>query len=169
MKGGEKALWRDEEMADELTKKVKAFVRSEDKKPFFLYYALHDIHVPRVPNERFVGKSTMGPRGDVIAQMDWCVGQVMEVLEEEGIAENTLLIFTSDNGPLLDDGYDDQAEELLGYHLPSGIYRGGKYSAFEGGTRVPTIVRWPGKVKAGQKSDAMLSQVDLYVSFGSGA
>lgn len=165
MKGGEAALWKDEEFADVLTGKVNDFISQNTEQPFFLYFALHDIHVPRAPNERFVGKSTMGPRGDAIAQMDWCVGEVMKTLAEKGLVENTILLFTSDNGPVLDDGYDDQAVELLGDHQPSGEFKGGKYSAFEAGTRVPTIIRWPGEIPAGEQSDRLLSQVDLYHSF----
>jgi arylsulfatase A len=117
-----------------------------------------------VPNPRFVGKSGMGPRGDVILQMDWSVGEIVKKLEELNLAENTLVIFTSDNGPVVDDGYQDQAVELLGSHKPAGPLRGGKYSAFDGGTRVPMIFCWPGKIAPG-KSDAMVSQVDFWHSF----
>ena len=119
--------------------------------------------MPRVPHEQFVGQSAMGPRGDAIAQMDWCVGQIIEYIENLGLAENTLIIFTSDNGPVLDDGYIDQAKELLGDHQPAGPFSGGKYSMLEGGTRMPTITYWPGTIKPGI-SDALLSQVDLLAS-----
>ncbi len=163
MKGGESALWVDEEFPDVLTGKVKDFLAVESKKPFFLFFSYHDIHVPRLPHPRFKGKSTMGPRGDAIAQMDWMTGEVIRELEKRGLAENTLVIFTSDNGPVLDDGYADQAMELLGSHKPAGPLRGGKYSAYEAGTRVPTLVYWPGKIKPGT-SDALVSQVDLYAS-----
>ena len=163
MSGGEKALWKDEDFPFVLTNKAKTFITENKGHPFFLYFAFHDIHVPRVPNERFVGKSTMGPRGDAIAQMDWCTGELIRHLEELGLSENTLLIFSSDNGPVLDDGYADQAVELLGEHQPAGPYKGGKYSIYEAGTRVPTIVYWPGTVKPGV-SKAMLTQVDLYAS-----
>jgi arylsulfatase A-like enzyme len=105
----------------------------------------------------------MGPRGDDIVQMDWMVGEVMNTLKKLNLDKNTLVIFTSDNGPVLDDGYADQAVRLLGNHRPAGIYKGGKYSAYEGGTRVPTIVYWPGEVEKGE-SDALMSQVDLYAS-----
>jgi arylsulfatase A-like enzyme len=163
MSGGEKALWKDEDFPLILTGKAKTFITENKDRPFFLYFAFHDIHVPRVPNEQFVGKSTMGPRGDAIAQMDWCTGELVRHLENLGIAEKTLVIFTSDNGPVLDDGYADRAVELLGEHKPSGQFRGGKYSAFEAGTRMPTIVYWPGTVNPGISS-AMLTQVDLYTS-----
>lgn len=163
MSGGKKALWKDEDFPFVLTNKAKTFITENKDHPFFLYFAFHDIHVPRVPNERFVGKSTMGPRGDAIAQMDWCTGELIRHLEELGLSENTLVIFSSDNGPVLDDGYADQAVELLGEHQPAGPYWGGKYSIYEAGTRVPTIVYWPGTVKPGV-SRALLTQVDLYAS-----
>lgn len=74
----------------------------------------------------------MGPRGDVIVQMDWCVGQLLDVLDRLELSSNTLVIFTSDNGPVLDDGYEDLAVELVGAHRPAGPFRGGKYSKYEG-------------------------------------
>ena len=164
MSGGKKALWIDEDFPIILTNKAKDFINENKSRPFFLYFAMHDIHVPRITNPNFVGISKMGPRGDAIAQVDWCTGQLVKHLEYLGIAENTLIIFSSDNGPILDDGYADQAIELLNGHKPSGIYRGAKYSIFEAGTRMPTIVYWPGTVKPGI-SNALVSQVDLYASF----
>lgn len=119
--------------------------------------------MPRWPHPRFVGKSGMGPRGDALLQFDWTVGEIMAALEKAGIAENTLIVLSSDNGPVVDDGYADQAVELLGDHKPWGVFRGGKYSSFEAGTRVPFIVSWPAEVKPGV-SDALVSQVDLYAS-----
>lgn len=163
MGGGESALWVDEDFPDVFTAKAVQFVRDHKDQPFFLFHSFHDIHVPRLPNGRFEGKSSMGPRGDAIAQMDWMVGEVIGELEALGIAENTLVIFTSDNGPVLDDGYADQSVELIGDHKPSGPFRGGKYSAYEAGTRIPTIVYWPGTVAA-TTSAALLSQVDIYAS-----
>ncbi len=163
MKGGEAALWVDEDFPEVLTGKVRDFLNVESDKPFFLFFSYHDIHVPRLPHPRFQGKSTMGPRGDAIAQMDWMTGEVIKELEKRGLAKNTLVIFTSDNGPVLNDGYEDQAEELLGTHRPAGVFRGGKYSAYEAGTRVPTLVYWPGKIKPGI-SNALVSQVDIYAS-----
>ena len=107
----------------------------------------------------------MGVRGDVILQLDWTVGEVMRELKRLKLDNNTLIVFSSDNGPVVNDGYADRAEELLGGHSPAGPLRGNKYSAFEGGTRVPVIVRWPGKVTAGQESGALLSQIDLFATF----
>ncbi|MXV13782.1 sulfatase family protein [Hufsiella ginkgonis] len=165
MTGGNKARWIDEDMANVFTHKAISFIKNSQKSPFFLYFATHDIHVPRVPNSRFVGKSGMGARGDAILQLDWTVGEVLKALDDLGIADNTLLVFTSDNGPVLDDGYQDQAAELAGSHAPAGTFRGGKYSAFEAGTRVPFLVRWPGKIKPGSIAGALFSQVDLFASF----
>ncbi|GAB6008743.1 sulfatase family protein [Dysgonomonas reticulitermitis] len=164
MKGGKSALWKDEEIADRITEKAVAFIENNKDTPFFLYFGTNDIHVPRVPHPRFAGKSGMGARGDAILQFDWTVGQIVETLEKNNLTENTILIITSDNGPVVDDGYKDKAEELLGEHKPWGRYRGGKYSAFEAGTRVPCIVSWPERIKKGV-SDALLSQVDMLASF----
>lgn len=163
MKGGESALWVDEDFPQVLSSRAIDFIKKADKAPFFLYFSFHDIHVPRLPHPDFKGKSSMGPRGDVIVQMDWVTGKILKELETLGVDDNTLVVFTSDNGPVLDDGYDDQANELLGNHLPAGPLRGGKYSAYEAGTRVPMIVYWPGKTTQGT-SNALMSQVDLYSS-----
>lgn len=162
-KGGKAAQWKDEEMAELFLDKAKDFVQKNRKSPFFLYYGLHQPHVPRVPNERFAGKSGMGPRGDVILEADWCVAEFLKELDKLGLRENTLIVFTSDNGPVLDDGYKDQAVEMLGDHKPSGIYRGWKTQMYEGGTCVPFIVRWPAIVKPGV-SEAMVCQMDLLAS-----
>ncbi|MEM8484829.1 MAG: arylsulfatase [Bacteroidota bacterium] len=160
MTGGNAARWVDEDMADIITARAVDFIEREHNAPFFLFFSLHDIHVPRVPHPRFVGKSGMGPRGDVILQTDWSVGQVLDALEAQGLADNTMVIFTSDNGPVIDDGYEDEAVTLLGDHNPSGPFRGGKYSAFEAGTRVPFLLSWPAEVEPA-RSDALVSQVDL--------
>jgi len=162
MRGGKKALWKDEEMADVFTEKAVQFIEKHRSGPFFLYFATHDIHVPRVAHPRFAGKSGMGPRGDVILQLDWCVGRILETLEKHGLARNTLVIFTSDNGPVVDDGYKDEAVEKLGDHKPWGPWRGGKYSIFEAGTRVPFLVRWPARIPRRMDSPALISQIDLF-------
>ncbi|WP_430811008.1 MULTISPECIES: sulfatase-like hydrolase/transferase [unclassified Carboxylicivirga] len=164
MKGGKSALWVDEDMADNFLDKARQFVSDNQDKPFFLFYTLHQPHVPRVPNPRFAGKSGMGPRGDAILEADWCVSEFLKTLDELGLSENTLVIFSSDNGPVIDDGYKDQAEELLGDHRPWGNLRGGKYSLYDAGTRVPFIARWKGEIEPGV-SDAMISQVDFFGCF----
>lgn len=166
MKGGHQAYWKDEDFGTVLNQKAKEFMTQHKDEPFFLYYSLPSIHVPRAPNAKFVGATKMGPRGDDIVEMDWMTGEVMKTLKELGLEDNTLVIFSSDNGPVLDDGYADQAVIKIGDHKPAGIYKGGKYSAYEGGTRVPTIAFWPGKIKPGE-SDALFSQVDIFSSLAS--
>lgn len=166
MSGGKSALWVDEDIADIITGKAKKFIEDNKEKPFFLYFSTHDIHVPRVPNQRFVGKSGMGPRGDAILEFDWSVGEIVKTIENLNLSRNTLIIVTSDNGPVVDDGYKDEAVEKLNGHTPAGPLRGGKYSSFDGGTRVAFIVRWDGKVKPGT-SDALVSQIDFISSFAS--
>lgn len=162
-KGGKSAMWVDEDMAEYFVEKVKSFITDKKDKPFFLYYGLHQPHVPRVPNSKFVGSTTLGPRGDAIVEADWCIGELMAHLKREGLLENTIVIFSSDNGPVLDDGYKDFAQEMLGNHDQLGGLRGGKYSLFEGGTKVPLIVYWKGKIEP-VKSSALISQIDIMPS-----
>ena len=166
MKGGGKALWKDENIADSIAVHAIDFIKQHKDEPFFMYFATNDVHVPRFPHDRFRGKNPMGLRGDAIAQFDWTVGQLMETLDQLGLTENTLIILSSDNGPVVDDGYKDKAEELLNGHTPSGPWRGNKYSAFEGGTAVPVIVRWPQKIKKAGDSDVLMSQIDWLASLG---
>lgn len=164
MKGGGKALWKDENIADSITVHAIDFMKANRNQPFFMYFATNDVHVPRFPHDRFRGKNPMGLRGDAIAQFDWAVGQVLDALDEMGLADNTLIILSSDNGPVVDDGYADRAVELLGDHQPAGPLRGNKYSAFEGGTRIPAIVRWPKEIKKPGVSDALVCQIDWFAS-----
>jgi arylsulfatase A-like enzyme len=163
MTGGKAARWTDETMADTITGEAVRFIERHKDGPFFLYFATHDIHVPRVPNERFRGKSRTGVRGDAVTEFDWSVGQVVETLDRLGLAANTLLVVTSDNGPVLDDGYADGAVADSEGHAPAGPLRGTKYSPYEGGTRMPFVVRWPERVRPGT-SDALVCQVDLLAS-----
>ena len=164
MKGGKKALWLDENIADSITFHAVSFIKDNKDAPFFLYFGTNDIHVPRVPHPRFVGKSGMGPRGDAILEFDWSVGQIVQAVKSIGAENNTIIIITSDNGPVIDDGYMDQAVELLGDHRPWGDFRGGKYSSFEAGTRIPLIVALPGYTQP-IVSDALVSQIDFLASF----
>lgn len=163
MKGGGRALWQDENIADTITAKAVRYIEQHKDTAFFLYVGTNDIHVPRYPHARFQGKSDMGYRGDAILQLDWTVGEIMKTLKANGLLENTLVILTSDNGPVVNDGYVDQAVELLGEHRPWGELRGGKYSSFEAGTRVPFIVSWQGIVSPGV-SGALVSHIDLFAS-----
>lgn len=164
MRGGRRALWKDETMADLFVDEARRFIQNHRKQPFFLYFASQDPHVPRVPHPRFVGASGLGPRGDAIVQLDWCVGAIVDALAEAGLTERTLVVFSSDNGPVLNDGYEDQAVELNGKHTPAGPYRGGKYSLLEAGTRVPFILNWPGTIRPGV-SEALVNQLDWFASF----
>ena len=163
MKGGNSAKWSDIDMADHFLNGVQKFIKDNKDKPFFLYYPMQQPHVPRTPHPRFEGLSELGPRGDAIVEADWCLGELKKTLEEEGILENTLIIFSSDNGPVLNDGYYDDSDVKNGSHTPWGPYRGGKYSLFEAGTRVPFFTYWKGKIKPGV-SDTMVSQLDLLSS-----
>lgn len=165
MKGGHKALWKDEEMADYFIGKLRSYVAGLDRsKPFFLYYGLHQPHVPRTPAARFVGKTDLGPRGDAVVEADWCVGEILSVLDSAGLMDNTLVIFTSDNGPVLQDGYVDGAYESRDRHDAYGQLRGGKYSLYDGGAHVPMLICWKGHTPEGMVSEELVSQLDLYAS-----
>lgn len=162
--GGEKARFRDEDLADEWVRRSVAWMERHREEPFFLFFASHDPHVPRMPHERFQGATPHGYRTDSIVQFDWCVGELMAALERLGLADETLVVLCSDNGPVMDDGYADGALEKLGEHRAGGPFRGGKYSVYEGGTRTPFIVRWPGVVAPGV-SEEIVSTLDLFASF----
>jgi len=166
MKGGTEARWVDENMADTFLVRAQNYILDQKDEPFFLYYALQQPHVPRTPHPRFVGKTGMGPRGDVIVEADWCIGELIATLEDQGLLENTLIILSSDNGPVLNDGYYDDADTKVGKHTPAGPLRGGKYSLFEAGTRVPFITYWKGHIDPAV-SDEIVSQVDLFSSLAS--
>lgn len=163
MAGGKSAEWVDEDFSSVTSEKANSFISKNKHDPFFLYFSFHDIHVPRLPHDRFKGSTTMGVRGDAIVQMDWITGQIVEHLKANNLLDNTLIIFTSDNGAVLTDGYDDDALTLIGEHQANGPFNGGKYSAYEAGTRVPFIVHYPSKVKAGV-SNSLISQIDIYAS-----
>ena len=163
-RGGKAATWDDETMTEVFLNRAKDYICEHKEEPFFLYYALHQPHVPRIPSPRFVGSTDKGPRGDVIAELDWCVGEILDHLKKQGIDEDTIVVFSSDNGPVLDDGYEDAALEKCGIHKPAGPLRGGKYSMFDGGSRVPMIIRAPGQIKPGN-TPALFSHVDFLASF----
>tara|TARA_B110000090_G_C13303733_1_gene416787 strand:+ start:637 stop:1134 length:498 start_codon:yes stop_codon:yes gene_type:complete len=164
MLGGNSARFRDETLPYQMLNKVRVFIDNNKEQPFFLYFSFHDIHEPRLPNIRFQGANKIGVRGDAIVRMDYSTGALMNHIEKRGLKENTIIVFSSDNGPVLDDGHADKAVELLGNHKPGRPFGGNKYSANDAGTRVPTIIYWPGTIKQ-TVSAALLTQTDLYASF----
>ena len=161
--GGHAARFRDEDLADEWVNRSVSFMEEHQDEPFFLFFSSHDLHVPRVPHERFQGSTKLGFRGDSIVQLDWCVGELMKALERLNLTEKTLVVFCSDNGPVMDDGYKDEALEKLGDHRAAGPFTGGKYSVYEGGTRTPFITSWKGRIQP-QVSDEVVCTIDLAAS-----
>lgn len=164
MSGGKSARWVDEEMADTFVDRARAFIDANTASPFFLMVAPADIHVPRTPHSRFVGTSGCGIRGDAMHELDWMVGEVVAAIDKAGLTDNTLVIFSSDNGPVWDDGYQDGSGEALNGHQPSGQWRGRKGQPYEGGTRVPMIARWPARLTPGT-SDLLLTHADFLATF----
>jgi arylsulfatase A-like enzyme len=162
MTGGNTARWVDEDMSDTFTKKAVGFIERSKDQPFFLLFTTHGIHVPRVPHPRFKGSSPVGTRGDAIHELDDAVGQILATLEKLKLAENTLVIFTSDNGGVMDDGYEDVGSFDYHPNAPLTGYKGGLY---EGGHRVPFLARWPAKIKAGSQSDALMTHLDMPATF----
>ncbi|MED5277663.1 MAG: sulfatase-like hydrolase/transferase, partial [Verrucomicrobiota bacterium] len=158
--GGHAARFRDEDLADEWVNQSNKWIESNKDNPFFLFFSSHDLHVPRIPHERFRGTSALSYRGDVIVQLDWCVGELVKTLDRLKLSDNTLIVFCSDNGPVGDDGYKDEALEKMANHSPNGPFSGGKYSVLEGGTRTPFITYWPGKIKPGV-SDEIVCTIDM--------
>lgn len=165
MRGGKAARWDDATMGDVFADKAVGWIAAQaaSGKPFFLYYAAHENHVPRVVHPRHAGRTPLGPRGDAVVAFDEQVGRLLDALDKAGVADRTLVLVTSDNGPVLDDGYKDGAVELnrAAGHLPAGPFRGGKYSAHQGGTRVPLVARWTGAIAPGVVSQQLVSQVDF--------
>jgi len=160
MSGGKAARFKDEELGNTVVRQSVEFLQAHREQPFFLYVGLFEPHVPRVARAPFAGQTELGVRGDVIQQMDWAAGEILQALDRLGLAKDTLVIFTSDNGPVLFDGYFDGAREHVGDHRPAGGLRGWKYLVYEGGCRVPLIARWPGRL-APRVSDQMFGLVDL--------
>lgn len=174
MVGGEAALWDDYTMSDVLIEEARNYIaKQKNDKPFFLYFPSQAIHTPRTPNKRFQGKTELGPRGDSMVEFDWKIGEIMKALKEKGVLENTIIVLSSDNGPVYIDGYEDgttidrrnnPGEEFDRGHDGSGPYRGGKYLPHDGATRVPFVLSWPATIKPGV-SDALVGQIDFLASF----
>ncbi len=143
-----------------LTRKAVEYIGQHAKagNPFFLYLALTSPHTPLVPTKEWQGKSSLGEYGDFVMETDWSLGQVLEAIDRAGIAANTLVIFTSDNGCA---PYIGVAGLETKGHFPSELRRGYKSDIWDGGHRIPFIARWPGKVKAGSRSDQLICLTDL--------
>ncbi len=166
MTGGRAARWRDEEIAEVITGRAVRFIEAHRERPFFLYFATHDVHVPRAPHPRFRGTSQHGLRGEAIHELDGSVGEILATLDKLHLSDQTLVLFSSDNGGVMDDGYLDGTQDP-GSHRCNGRLRDFKGSSYEGGSRVPWIVRWPGHVPAGQVSAELVCHLDLLATMAS--
>jgi arylsulfatase A-like enzyme len=150
--------WDPYEVLPTLTQKAVSWIYNKsDDKPFFLYYPLPSPHMPVIPNDHFDGRTDAGPYGDFMVETDWVVGQVLLALKVQGFEENTIVIFSSDNGP--ESIAWDRAENFG--HFSMGPLRGLKRDVWEGGHRVPFIVKWPKHVEAGSVSEEVINQTDL--------
>ena len=155
-------MFNDYEVGTKLAGKATDWIKSRGEKPFFLYFSTTNVHHPFTPAKRFQGTSEAGLYGDFVHELDWIVGEVMETLEAQGVADNTLFIFTSDNGGMFNHGGRHAAE--LGHKI-NGDLLGSKFGIWEGGHRVPFIAWWPGKIEAGTESHQLLNSVDMLASF----
>lgn len=165
MSGGNSARWKDETMAKEMCDKAISFINKQQSEPFFLYYAPHNAHEPRIPSAKFRGKSKAGIYGDVIEEFDYYVGVLVKELKEKGLYDNTLIVISSDNGPMIKEAYDDGAFENLNGHDPFGGFRGEKNSLYEAGMRVPLLFSWPDRVKKAFVQDQPFSYLDMLATF----
>ncbi len=134
------------------TESAQSFIDRNHKNPFFIYLPYSMVHVPIYASDRFLGKSGAGLFGDVVMELDWSIGEIVGSLEKYGVRDNTLIIFTTDNGPWA--SYGDHAGS-------AGIYRGHKHTSFDGGTRVPTIFNWPARIPANTSCDLLASTIDI--------
>jgi arylsulfatase A len=143
-----------------LTQKAVEFIagQAKNEKPFFIYMPLNSPHTPIVPSKAWQGKSSVGDYGDFVMETDWALGEVLAALDKAGIGDNTLVIFTSDNGCSKAAGIPDLQKQG---HYPSGDLRGSKADIFDGGHRIPFIARWPAKAKAGSRCEQPILQLDL--------
>ncbi len=160
MSGGKAALWDDETMGKVLLDKTLSYIDQNKNRPFFLYFASHCVHAPSIPSAQFVGSSNLSRRADELQELDWTVGQIVDTLAKLNLTDDTLLIFTSDNGSWL-----TKETGTAGIHHPNGPYRGVKFTVYEGGHREPLIVSWPKHVPAGTVCDEPLDIVDFVSTF----
>jgi arylsulfatase A-like enzyme len=143
---------------------------SKGDQPFFLYFPLNSPHKPIVPDEPFIGKSGIGKYGDYCQQVDWCLGEIMKSIDDAGICDNTILIFTSDNGSYYylnspNSSRDDTAELVKNQHHANGLFKKGKGQPEEGGHRIPYIIRWPGHIEPGSVNENTISLGDHFATF----
>jgi arylsulfatase A len=155
MEGGAAARWIDEEIAHVQTGKAVSFIEAHRDQPFLLYFAPCNVHVPLTPHERFKGTSDCGVYGDFIHELDWSVGQVLDTLERHGLRENTLVVFSSDNGGVL------HREAMAAGHRANGPLHGQKTDVWEGGHRVPFVAQWPGRITPGSRSTDIVCLTDM--------
>ena len=150
-KGGKAAWWKDTEIADTLLRESVQFIEKNKEKPFFLLYAPHNVHAPAIPGTRFAGSSGLTPRADMLQELDACIGELLQTLDRHGLAKDTLILYSSDNGAYVTDEKG---------HKPGGPLRGKKSQLWEGGHRVPFIVRWPARIQPGVSED-LVSTLDM--------
>ncbi|WP_405296607.1 arylsulfatase [Algibacter sp. Ld11] len=162
--GAEKAhaLYVDDQVGTHLKDKALSWMKSQKETPFFMYFAATNIHHPFTPAPQFIGTSDSGLYGDFVHELDWIVGEVMQTLEDMGVAENTLVIFTSDNGGMFN---ATGQEAWKDGHRLNGDLLGFKFDAWEGGHRIPFIAHWPNKIKASQVSNQLICNVDMLATF----
>ena len=150
-KGGKSAWWKDTEIADTHTRECVQFIERNKAAKFFLLFAPHNVHAPAIPHPRFVGSSGLGNRADMLQELDASIGELLQTLDRLGLARDTLIIYSSDNGAYVNDENG---------HRPTGPYRGKKSQLWEGGHRVPFIVRWPARIQPGVSTD-IASTIDM--------
>ena len=157
--------WNPYDVLPTLGDKAVEYVESRKGKdePFFLFFAYPSPHAPIIPNDAFDGKSQAGPYGDFVVESDHIAGRIIDAIEKAGMTDNTVVIFTADNGP----EHYAYARDIKFGHWSAHPLRGLKRDIYEGGHRVPFIIRWPGVVKPGQTKDALVSQIDFYATFAS--
>ncbi len=155
--------WQFDRILPGITRKAVDYIHRQSKSgsPFFLYFAMTSPHEPVVPTEKFAGKSGIAPIADFVMETDWSAGQIVKAVEDAGIADNTLVIFTADNGHSHYTGWE---KLVKAGHMPSGPYRGHKGDIWEGGHRVPFIARWKGRIEAGSSSDQLICLTDIYAT-----
>ncbi len=155
-------IYDDEKTGTLLTEKAVKWITENKKIPFFLYFSTTNIHHPFTPAPRFKGTSQCGLYGDFIHELDWMVGEILTSLDDNGLSDNTLVIFTSDNGGMLNRA---GRNAMKAGHKMNGDLLGFKFGVWEGGHRIPINARWPGYIEAGTESDQLICQVDLLATF----